>query len=87
MIKKGQIWKRDNEDRYYLITQTDGTEHYFKHIAGKERYGNLWRNETRINQVYHRINPVNCLKCGTARARLTPSGSNYASGLKCWSCK
>ncbi len=85
-VKKGQIWKRNEEDRYYLITQKEGSEYHLKHIGGSENLGHLWRDERRMTQVYTLIKPVICLKCGTSRARLTPAGKHHAKGLMCWSC-
>lgn len=86
-VIKGQIWKRTYFDQYLIITSKTGSRFYTECLAGSEGFGGkLCLDDYWFPEQCNLVNPVMCIKCETARARLTSGGQRYAKGLKCWSC-
>lgn len=90
-IYEGQIWRRKNTKNYFRVEQynkaADGRDQVIlRKVSGSSGVGvDITREIGYILNTYTLINPVNCIKCGTARARHSKK-AKIAYGLQCWSC-
>ena len=81
----GQIWKRIRWDQYWLIKKSD-KRFDAETIAGFDMVNGIRSlSKDFFKEECYLVNPIMCLKCGTARAHLDEHGQ-FAKGLKCWSC-
>ncbi len=88
IVAKGQIWLRKSMDQYIIVVGYLGRHQWnIRCIAGIDVFfGNSTIGDDWFLDHCTRFHPVLCIRCGTARARLTPAGRQYAKGLLCWSC-